>query len=172
MSELKPCKTCGAEVAATAKVCPHCGVKLKKMGLIKKILIAICGIIVIIGAISAMSSTTPTGTGSSSTQPKVTFGTNSKDTDLSGVGTSFDVKKIYVRLETDNPFNASTIHLIVAKVSESGASSTIHEEKVTVNPQSNTLVFSYTFDESGTFKITLLNDKTDAVLGEGNVIIK
>lgn len=29
-SKLKNCKVCGAEVAKSAKVCPHCGAKLKK----------------------------------------------------------------------------------------------------------------------------------------------
>lgn len=46
---LKPCKSCGKDVAKSSKKCPHCGQKLK-MGMFPKILIGIVGI-VILGAI-------------------------------------------------------------------------------------------------------------------------
>lgn len=48
-SGLKNCRVCGAEVAKEAKVCPHCGAKLKKG---HPILVAVLVIFVIIGAIS------------------------------------------------------------------------------------------------------------------------
>ena len=46
MAKLKPCKTCGKDVAKSAKKCPHCGQKLK-MGFFMKALIGIAALIVI-----------------------------------------------------------------------------------------------------------------------------
>ena len=43
MSSLVECKSCGKEVAKGAKVCPHCGKKLK-MGFFLKLIIAIVGL--------------------------------------------------------------------------------------------------------------------------------
>lgn len=37
MTSLKPCKTCKNEVASTAKICPHCGQKLKSGFFVKTI---------------------------------------------------------------------------------------------------------------------------------------
>lgn len=49
--KLKPCKSCGKDVAKSSKKCPHCGQKLK-MGLLPKVLIGIVGLAVL-GAIVA-----------------------------------------------------------------------------------------------------------------------
>ena len=49
MAKLKKCKSCEKEVAKSAKVCPHCGVKLK-MGKFLKLIIIIVGVSVL-GAI-------------------------------------------------------------------------------------------------------------------------
>jgi len=51
MSKLIECKTCGKEVAKSAKKCPHCGKKLK-MGLIPKMFIglAVFGLILAVAA--------------------------------------------------------------------------------------------------------------------------
>jgi hypothetical protein len=54
MSNLVECKSCGKEVAKGAKVCPHCGKKLK-MGLFLKLVIGIVGLS-ILGTILAPSS--------------------------------------------------------------------------------------------------------------------
>jgi len=43
---LKPCKSCGKDVAKSSKKCPHCGQKLK-MGLFPKVLIGIVGLAVL-----------------------------------------------------------------------------------------------------------------------------
>ena len=51
MSNLKPCKSCGNEVAKSAKTCPNCGQKLK-MGLLKKVAIGLFGFMVL-GALSS-----------------------------------------------------------------------------------------------------------------------
>jgi len=48
MAKLTKCKTCGKEVAASAKVCPGCGAKLK-MGMFSKIVLGVVGLIVIVG---------------------------------------------------------------------------------------------------------------------------
>jgi len=51
MSKLQACKTCSKEVAKTAKVCPHCGVKLK-MGFLKKAILGLAGFIILIVVIA------------------------------------------------------------------------------------------------------------------------
>lgn len=50
-NKLVPCKSCEKEVASSAKVCPHCGKRLK-MGMFKKVLIGFVGLIVVIIALS------------------------------------------------------------------------------------------------------------------------
>ena len=49
MSDLKKCPSCKKEVAKSAKLCPHCGKKLK-MGMLLKLII---GIVVIVVAVVA-----------------------------------------------------------------------------------------------------------------------
>ena len=51
MAKLVKCKTCGEEIASSAKVCPHCGAKQKKFLLIPVILV-----VLVIGIIGAASS--------------------------------------------------------------------------------------------------------------------
>jgi hypothetical protein len=53
MSKLINCKSCAKEVASSAKVCPHCGKKLK-MGMMMKLLIL--GVIIIIVIVVGMPS--------------------------------------------------------------------------------------------------------------------
>jgi hypothetical protein len=53
MANLTPCKTCGKEVATSAKVCPHCGQKLK-MGTVLKITLWFFGIVFGLGFIGAV----------------------------------------------------------------------------------------------------------------------
>lgn len=53
MAKMKNCKSCGKEVASSAKVCPHCGQKLK-MGMMAKLGILV--VILIGAAIAGMPS--------------------------------------------------------------------------------------------------------------------
>ena len=53
MAKMKNCKSCNKEVASSAKVCPHCGQKLK-MGMMAKIGIGI--VILIVAGIAGMPS--------------------------------------------------------------------------------------------------------------------
>lgn len=48
--EMKSCKTCGADVAKSAKTCPHCGAKLHKRS---SVLIGIVAFFILIAAIAA-----------------------------------------------------------------------------------------------------------------------
>ena len=66
MSKLKQCKACGGEVASSAKVCPHCGAKVKK----KPILLFILGGLVLIGLI--FGSSNDKGTSNQSSNSKET----------------------------------------------------------------------------------------------------
>lgn len=51
MSKLTKCKTCGADIAKSAKVCPHCGAKRTNHTIIGTILV-VFGIILFVGGIS------------------------------------------------------------------------------------------------------------------------
>ena len=64
MAKMKNCKSCGKEVASSAKVCPHCGQKLK-MGMMAKL-----GILVVI-LIGAAIAGMPTLNG-----PRIRFSTS------------------------------------------------------------------------------------------------
>lgn len=44
--KLKECKTCGATIAASAKVCPHCGAKQKRGHLVRNIIIVLAVLVV------------------------------------------------------------------------------------------------------------------------------
>jgi len=90
MSNLKPCKSCNKEVSKDAKVCPHCGKKLK-MGLMAKIGILIV-ILIVIGVagmpssediekeIATIESTTPDNINTAKLSE--TFGIMTKSTDI------------------------------------------------------------------------------------------
>lgn len=56
MSKMKPCNTCGAEIAATAKVCPVCGAKNKKP-IYKRVWFWVLIVLIISSALSGISST-------------------------------------------------------------------------------------------------------------------
>ena len=47
MAKLTKCKTCGKDVAASAKICPSCGAKLK-MGMFSKLVLGVGGIVVLL----------------------------------------------------------------------------------------------------------------------------
>lgn len=88
MSNMKLCKVCSKEVAKSAKICPHCGAKLK-MGLIKKLGIGI-GVIIVICIIASLgnsknSSTQSTAqTTTTQTQSKPTWNTSEPDAQKNG----------------------------------------------------------------------------------------
>lgn len=51
MGKLAPCKTCGAEIATNAKVCPNCGAKVKRS---HRGLLGFLAVILILGAIGTI----------------------------------------------------------------------------------------------------------------------
>jgi hypothetical protein len=109
MNKMKLCKVCQEEIATSAKVCPHCGAKLK-MGLLKKIGIGFgifIGLCIIISLTSPKDSTTQTASNSStssnsSTTSKPTWNTTETDATKNGnidvavslLKTAGDIKKI------------------------------------------------------------------------------
>lgn len=52
MNKLVACKTCGAEIAKSAKVCPNCGATQKKRHVVLGIVLLIIGLIMFAAAIS------------------------------------------------------------------------------------------------------------------------
>jgi hypothetical protein len=69
MAKLKPCKSCGKEVAKSAKACPNCGQKLK-LGLFKKALI-VFGVFIAIGVIASLGEEDSDTAQPANTEPKV-----------------------------------------------------------------------------------------------------
>lgn len=83
MAKMKKCKSCGADVAKSAKVCPNCGAKLKRPVLGTVLLVL--GILLLIGAIgSTLSDDEPkkvgknTPTPAQESQGPTTFGVNDR----------------------------------------------------------------------------------------------
>lgn len=95
MSKMTTCKTCGKEVAKSAKICPHCGAKLKSK---KPIFIAL-GVIVliIIIAIASFGGSSSTTSGSLKSSKQDNSKNTKKETDLlQYVGKSKeDIKKTF-----------------------------------------------------------------------------
>ncbi|ENV24771.1 MULTISPECIES: zinc-ribbon domain-containing protein [Acinetobacter calcoaceticus/baumannii complex] len=52
---IKPCKECGAPVSDKADACPKCGAKVKKMGLLLKIILWFFAITIVMGVIGNLS---------------------------------------------------------------------------------------------------------------------
>ena len=106
MSNLKPCKSCNKEVSKDAKVCPHCGKKLK-MGLMAKIGILIV-ILIIIGVagmpssediekeIATIESTTPDNINTAKLSE--TFSIMSKSTDIQRDNAEEEIKGKILRV--------------------------------------------------------------------------
>lgn len=85
MAKLITCKTCGKEVAKSAKKCPHCGARLK-MGFFQKALIGIGAFIVLIIVIVAASSG-----GNKPSTPSTNAPSTGTTKPLSNTGVSSDV---------------------------------------------------------------------------------
>ena len=48
MATLTPCETCGKEIAAEARTCPHCGARNKRSGwIINLLLVSVCVVLVL-----------------------------------------------------------------------------------------------------------------------------
>lgn len=75
MAKMVNCKSCGEEIAKSAKTCPHCGAKQKKpVGLVVVLLIVVVVIIVVAAGGSnkprKVEDTTPSTPGNTVTQPE------------------------------------------------------------------------------------------------------
>jgi hypothetical protein len=91
MAKLTNCKTCKNEISKSAKVCPHCGEKLK-MGFAKKFFLGsvafFVGVMVLINAANDSSTSTTT----TSTKPVASSKPAPAPVELSKEGVSSDVK--------------------------------------------------------------------------------
>lgn len=58
--KLVTCKVCGKEIAKSAKVCPHCGAKLKKGHPIIGGILIVLGLSLVVSGLTGGASTTPT----------------------------------------------------------------------------------------------------------------
>lgn len=76
--KMKKCKTCGAEIASNAEVCPQCGAKNKKPFYTRWWFIVIV-IVVVIGAIGSMGSSGGSGTDPDGSQASAPGGTAGQD---------------------------------------------------------------------------------------------
>ncbi len=91
MANLKPCKTCSGEVAKSARVCPHCGVRLR-MGIFKRLFLGGVFFIVIIIIISVIASS----------------GGNSIVNTISPIGGATMTKAEFDQLQTGMTYNEAT----------------------------------------------------------------
>lgn len=69
MAKMTKCKTCGADIAKSAKVCPHCGAKNKKFPLIPIIIVAVV-LLFAVGIFGSDSNEPERGGGYSMENPK------------------------------------------------------------------------------------------------------
>ena len=75
MSKMINCKSCGAEIASSAKSCPKCGAKNKKP-IWKRVWVWILAVIILVAAIGGMagnSDTNPSDTNSTAIQEPVNY---------------------------------------------------------------------------------------------------
>lgn len=70
MDKLKKCKTCGAEIAKSAKACPHCGAKQKGGNPILGGILIFIGIVMIVGVVNGGNSGTKVDNSDSSKAPQ------------------------------------------------------------------------------------------------------
>jgi hypothetical protein len=113
-AKMHACKICSKEVAKSAKVCPHCGAKLK-MGFFKKAFLGIVGFIVLIVIIVSLGSKdskpATSGTAGEAKAASTTVSkTASAPVELTKEGVSSDVKIVVEGVESkaqvgDNQFS-------------------------------------------------------------------
>lgn len=66
MSKITNCKSCGAEIAVSAKTCPKCGAKNKKP-IWKRVWVWVLAVVILLAAIGSTSNSSDTDTPASST---------------------------------------------------------------------------------------------------------
>jgi hypothetical protein len=164
MARMKPCKICSKEVAKSAKVCPHCGAKLK-MGFFKKALFGLAALILIIVLISVASGgkNENTTTQTSTTNTEVT-----PPAELSKEGISSDVKIVVESSETkdqvgDNQFinqqAQGVFKIIKLNITNN------QKDAVTIDSNSFTLIddknreFSYSSEAQTALEMSLKDNK-------------
>lgn len=105
-SELKNCKVCGAEVAKSAKVCPHCGAKLKKG---HPILIGIAVLFVLVAVLASSGDDEPKKVGTSTpVQTEQTPEAEGKD--IFYVGETAELRDVRVTLVSATESTGSTFN--------------------------------------------------------------
>lgn len=94
-SKLKNCKVCGAEIAKSAKICPHCGAKLKKG---HPILIGILVFFVLIAVIGSSGDDDEPKKVDSSTPVQTEQTPETEDKNVFYVGETAELKGVNVTL--------------------------------------------------------------------------
>jgi RNA polymerase subunit RPABC4/transcription elongation factor Spt4 len=173
MAKLKPCKTCGKEVAKSAKKCPHCGQKLK-MGFFLKGVIGLVAIIVI--AVIASSGGDNTAK-PANTSPKSSSDTTKKEAvkPLSNEGVSSDVTikvtGVEGKPEVGNQFSKEKAQGVFKIVSVSITNN--QKDAITLDANTFNLVDDkgreFTYSTSGQTALSLADDTlTDFFLKQLN----
>lgn len=111
MEKMIKCKTCGADIAKTAKVCPNCGAKQKKHAVLGVILV-IFGVLLIVAAIGGSGSDEPKKVGDPT--PTQSQGAQSVETSSAelekttfGVGEQVSLNDVIVTLNGVTESNGS-----------------------------------------------------------------
>jgi len=91
-TKMKSCKACGAEIAKSAKVCPHCGAKQKgKLGIIAIVVVVIIILAALLGSGDAEESKVDnSGATNASTESTDQTEDGSEDTNVVQIGGSFE----------------------------------------------------------------------------------
>jgi hypothetical protein len=169
MAQLKACKTCTKEVAKSAKVCPHCGAKLK-MGFFKKSILGLVGFIVLIVIISSLGGNDDGTATSGDAATASTTPDKEVAVELSNEGVSSDVNIIVNGFETkdkvgDNEFSTAIAQGIFQVVEVTLTNN--QKDAITIDSNSFTLLddqqreFTYS-SEAQMALMSSLGDKQDS----------
>lgn len=124
MDELVTCKTCGSEIAKSAKVCPNCGAKNKTPHRVLKTIIVIVGAIIFVSILFGESSSDPqkVGVKSGESATQSTFGNEGEEISFHGDNYSAMYKGcwdsdfvdgcIYLKLEIDNRGASEQLYML------------------------------------------------------------
>lgn len=172
MSKIAVCKTCEKEVAKSAKVCPHCGAKLKG-GKLKFIISGFIALIIIIIAIGSSqgSDSSSTSTTTKNDKKSVTF-CKKVDKDLKAIeeNDKFSVGTVTVRLQASKAFGTDKIKVTIYKVDEA-AESIYDSANNEVNPDWSVIAIPINFTDPGKYRVDFTTNGKDK-LGSGTVTIQ
>ncbi|WP_326512260.1 zinc ribbon domain-containing protein [Clostridium intestinale] len=170
MSKLVLCKTCGKEIASSAKQCPNCGTKQKSKKL-KIIVGTILALAVVFIFAMAGNNDSSSRLNSNNSKNSIIF-CESVDEKLNPIneGNKFSLGNVTARLKMSKSFGTDKIKVTVYKMN--GAAESIYDSaNQEVNPEWTTMAIPINFTDVGDYKVTISINDTE-ILGSGSVTIQ